>query len=519
MARCGLGYERSVAVDSDDFAARYPAGEIFAGRYRIVKVLGAGGMGVVLAARHLDLDSLVAIKLLRPEVLSNKVVVERFAAEARAAVRIKSEHVARVTDVNTLPDGSPYMVMEYLEGDDLSAILQKGGPLSVENAVDYLLQACEALVEAHSLDIVHRDLKPGNLFLSRRADGSAIVKVLDFGISKSTGGGSAESHSLTSTGTILGSPLYMSPEQLGDSKTVDRRTDIWALGVILHQSISGVLPFTADTLPELVFAIVQRQPPPLSTLRPDVPPALTAVVSRCLEKERSHRFDNVGELAAALAPFAAPRSQLSIERILRMAPAARFDQQLVRTDTQLGDLAGWPWQPKAPGSDTQGTWGHTAARPALSRPKRALRVFAVLTALGLFVFGGVSLRTLLQGGASAAGAASGTAAQLVSAAPPVSELNAALPATATATQSASPAELAPEPRSPREEAPAISPSLARVHAQVPRGKPRPSLGHQEAPLVSPPSAPVSAAPTAARPAPSAAPSPPKPRSDWEEDRQ
>src|SRR5512146_2483854 len=201
-------------------------GDVLAGKYRIDKILGAGGMGVVVAAHHLHLDEKVAIKFLLFEALKNAEVVARFAREARAAVKIKSEHVARVSDVGTLENGSPYMVMEYLEGDDLSHLLAARGRFAVGEAIDFVLQACEAIAEAHVLGIVHRDLKPANLFCIRRADGRLSVKVLDFGISKMNtvgAGGAASStggrdQSMTRTSAIMGSPLYMSPEQLQSSK-------------------------------------------------------------------------------------------------------------------------------------------------------------------------------------------------------------------------------------------------------------------------------------------------------------
>jgi len=278
-------------------------------------------MGVVVAAQHLELDSLVAIKFLLPDVLQNADVVARFAREARAAARIKSEHVVRVTDVGTLPTGAPYMVMEFLEGADLSALVQSRGSLPEVEAVDYLLQALEAIAEAHKAGIVHRDLKPANLFLSRRADGSELIKVLDFGISKmSDGNGFGSGGKMTSTSALLGSPVYMSPEQLTSSRDVDGRTDIWSLGIILYELLSGRQPFIADTVPQLCISILQHDPIPLASLRSDVAPGLQAVIARCIEKDRGRRYATVGDLAAALAPFAGPSSRLSIDRILRLLP-------------------------------------------------------------------------------------------------------------------------------------------------------------------------------------------------------
>src|SRR5258706_2580107 len=202
-------------------------GEILAGKYRVERVLGVGGMGVVVAATHIQLEERVAIKFLIKDALASGEAVARFAREARAAVKIKSEHVARVIDVGTLETGAPYMVMEYLEGGDLSQVLQSRGSLPMEEAVEYVLQACEAIAHAHVLGIVHRDLKPANLFLIRRPDGTNAIKVVDFGISKvMPGKGSSSDNAMTRTRAVMGSPLYMSPEQMTSTRDVDGRTDI-----------------------------------------------------------------------------------------------------------------------------------------------------------------------------------------------------------------------------------------------------------------------------------------------------
>ncbi|MDC3989469.1 serine/threonine-protein kinase [Polyangium jinanense] len=298
-------------------------GDVLSGKFRIERVLGEGGMGVVLAAHHLHLGRTVAIKLLQPEALKHQELVARFANEARSASRIQSEHVARVLDVGTLDTGEPYMVMEYLEGSDLSKHVKRNGPLAIEDAVEYLLQACEALAEAHVAGIVHRDLKPANLYLTRRADGSACVKVLDFGISKAAlVGASPEAQQMTQTQSVLGTPGYMAPEQLRSSKHVDPRTDIWALGVILQELLTGKLAFQGSTVPEVYAAILGDPPAPLRALRPDAPPALEAVILRCLEKDAARRFASVGELAAALVPFAPQRARVSAERIGRITGVA-----------------------------------------------------------------------------------------------------------------------------------------------------------------------------------------------------
>jgi serine/threonine-protein kinase len=299
------------------------AGDIFAGKYRIERVLGEGGMGVVLAARHLHLDERVAIKFLLPRAVADGEAVARFLREARSAVRIKSEHVARVMDVGQTETGAPYMVMEYLDGSDLGALLRERGALPVEDAVDYVVQACEAIANAHVLGIIHRDLKPANLMLVRSSDGSPCVKVLDFGISKVTvPEGPGSSHSMTRTMTVMGSPSYMSPEQMISTRNVDARTDIWALGAILYELLTGKLPFEAETIFGLGVMIAKSEPAPIGTFRRDVPEGLAAVVATCLAKSRDDRFDSVAALAEALRPFAPQRSFGTIERASRIEGAA-----------------------------------------------------------------------------------------------------------------------------------------------------------------------------------------------------
>jgi eukaryotic-like serine/threonine-protein kinase len=301
-----------------------PEGQLLAGKYRVERVLGRGGMGIVVAAHHIVLDEVVAIKFLLPEALHSAEAVARFEREARAAVKIKSEHVARVTDVGRLDTGAPYMVMELLRGRDLGAVLQEDGPLPLEDVADYLLQAGEAIAEAHGLGIVHRDLKPPNLFLTRRADGSSCVKVLDFGISKVTGSNASADQGMTATSAIMGSPLYMSPEQLMSARDVDMRTDVWALGVICFELLTRTLPFSAETLPQLCMAISTLPPVPLRQLRPDLPARLEALLLRCLAKDRSQRVSNVAEFAAELVLFAPARARLSADRIERLARSAGF---------------------------------------------------------------------------------------------------------------------------------------------------------------------------------------------------
>ena len=351
-------------------------GDVLAGKYRVDRVLGAGGMGVVVAAHHLGLDTKVAIKLLLPEMLQHQDVVARFAREARASAKITNEHVARVFDVGVLEDGAPYLVMEFLDGVDLQQWLQHEGPLAFDQAVDFVLQACEAVAEAHELGIVHRDLKPANLFCIKRAD-APFIKVLDFGISKVTAAGG--SLSMTRTSALMGTPFYMSPEQLESARDVDGRSDVWTFGVILFELISGCVPFGGTTLPEVCIKIATHPPPPIRNLKPDVPEGLQAAILKCLEKDRNKRFATVGDLAAALAPFASSRSRDAVGRLTRDAQ---------RPYVPSGTVSAAPWKQSPPslGPETLGALGHThGAGTWLSASRGKLLLGAAAVVMGASV--------------------------------------------------------------------------------------------------------------------------------------
>ncbi len=286
-------------------------GSIVAGKLRIDRILGQGGMGVVAAATHLQLDQKVAIKILRGELANDPDTAQRFLREARASARLKNEHVCKVSDVGTLDSGEPYIVMELMEGEDLSQVIERGA-LPVPTVVDYVLQACIAIAEAHAQGIVHRDLKPANLFVTHRVDGSTLIKVLDFGIAKAP---TTTDVRLTKTAMMMGSPAYMSPEQLRSAHDVDARTDLWSIGAILYEAASGRLPFEGTSVTELAVKVAVDPPAPLTGLDP----AYVAIVMRCLEKEAAARFQSVGELASALAPLAGEPGQTAAMMIARMS--------------------------------------------------------------------------------------------------------------------------------------------------------------------------------------------------------
>ena len=291
------------------------------GKYVVERLIGSGGMGLVVAARHEALGELVAIKLLRPKAAGDKVHAERFAREARAIIKIKSEHVVRVLDAGTLDSGAPYIVMEYLVGRDLAAILREHGPMPPAVAADHLLQVCEAVASAHAVGVVHRDLKPSNFFVTQRADGTTLVKVLDFGISKAIGQDGVVDPNLTETQAVFGSPTYMSPEQIRSAKHVDHRSDIWSLGVALFELLTRKLPFAADNVAGLLASIVADPPFFPRGFVPTLPQELEELVLACLHKDPNQRVQSVVELACRLAPFATQNVETHnlVERIQRLA--------------------------------------------------------------------------------------------------------------------------------------------------------------------------------------------------------
>jgi serine/threonine-protein kinase len=329
-----------------DGAPLVRTGDIVSGKFRIERVLGQGGMGVVVAARHLQLDETVALKFLRAHATSDPDALARFTREARAAAKLKSEHVARVLDAAVADDGTPYIVMEYLEGRTLGRVLEDQGRLDVATTAEYAIQACEGLAEAHARGIVHRDIKPENLFLVERSQGWRVVKILDFGISKFDVARTASDANI-STQSMMGSPCYMSPEQLRSTASVDHRTDIWSLGATIFELLTGGTAYKAgQTLPQLITAILEEPTPRLIDVRPDVPADLSTVVARCMAKDRGQRYGSAAELALALLPFAPKRVRANVERAIAVTQATAPSSDAVRL-----------W------SDTPPSEGPAASRP------------------------------------------------------------------------------------------------------------------------------------------------------------
>ncbi len=335
-------------------------GDVVAGKYRIEEAVGEGGMAVVYAAHHLVLDHRVAVKVLFVGRDTDEVTTERFVREAQAAARLQSEHAVRVMDAGVLPHGQPYLVMELLEGCDLAELVALSGPIEVPEFVDYMLQALEGIAHAHAAGIVHRDLKPSNLFLSLRPDGTNAIKVLDFGISKSTVDGRGTDVTKLTGQAVLGSPAYMSPEQIRSASSVDARSDVWSLGVSMYELLTGRMPFEGEGVGEMLAAILEAVAVPVHERRPQVPLALSDAVMRCLRRNRDERWEDVGQLAFALAPFGTGARSALPRRIAAILQHA----SKLRPPTPLGAFPVASLAALVASSDVEGTTPPPTARKA-----------------------------------------------------------------------------------------------------------------------------------------------------------
>jgi serine/threonine-protein kinase len=390
-----------------------------------------------------------------------------------------------VIDVGKLDSGAPYMVMEFLDGDDLARVLEERGPMTPDAAVQLVLQACDAVAEAHAAGIVHRDLKPENLFLTKTLAGRPKVKVLDFGVSKSSGMTTGGQGALTRTRSMLGSPLYMSPEQMRSAKDVDARADVWALGVVLFQLLTCRWPFEAQNMPELCLKVVTEPPQSIASLRSDLAPGLVAVIERCLEKNPASRYADAAALAEALEPFApelAPRRSPSSASLGGPEESAALVSQSTLVSPRMS-----PQVTPAPS-----TWDSTSGRAgassaATSRP----RSLVWMGALAAVVVVALALAFLRRSPSSAPASSSDRAAQ-PPAAPPRTEVLAptAIPApTATPAPALAAAVAEPSPPSypaaadagaPRLTAPLAHPAKAPAH---PPGQTRPTKTDDDIPAL------------------------------------
>jgi serine/threonine protein kinase len=464
-------------------------GDVIAGKYVVQKLLGKGGMGAVVAAHHAQLDQRVAIKFLLPEALEVPEAVARFTREARAATKIQSEHVVRIIDVGSLESGVPYMVMEYLSGRDLAALVREQGPLPVETVAEYLLQACEALAEAHAIGIIHRDLKPANLFLVSRMDGTPLVKVLDFGISKLTSqSSSGPDLGLTKTSASMGSPLYMSPEQMCSARDVDPRTDVWALGVVMYELLAGIPPFNGESLPELCAKVLQESEAPLRSVRPDLPPAAESIVARCLRKAPADRFANVAELAVALGELAPSHALPSVRRICAIIEAAGGNATRRVVPDTLGEKPDDVRPAKAGATDV--SWAESRATHPARRRFPAVGVGVALLAAGAIALVGVSLMGRSKGEVASGAEAPAASSAPTSAAAPVQPSQ---PVPPVPTPEAPPPSAEPSSKPAPSSAPTSKPPVRKSSAPAkvtpsPRSTSTPSTGTS-------PKAPPSASPT------------------------
>ncbi len=436
-----------------------PQGTLVGGRYRIVRAIGSGGMGVVYEAVHDTLGQRLALKILNGDLARSADLAKRLEREAKTLARLESPHIARVIDVDVAPGAMPFMAMELLIGNDLDDEIVRRTSIPWREAVGWVLEACEAMRAAHANGIVHRDLKPANLFL-HQADGRRVVKVLDFGISKIT---AAQDVAVTLTQSVIGTPLYMSPEQMTRPREVDLRTDVWALGLVLYELVTGVAPFEAETPQAVAILIATKEPEPMSALMPGLPPGLDSVVLRAIRKAPAERFQSATELAEALAAVLQGRANVDAVPAAGRAVAGH-EAAIASTGVRARDPS------------LENTVAVIAERPP--RPARSPAVWIALGGAAV-VFGSVGIWLATRAGASpVAGEAS---------APSQTAAAASAAATATAPPEEAPPTVTPMTSSSAvASAAAVQPSTSATVGSAPAAPRSPPRHTGEAPSTAAP---------------------------------
>jgi eukaryotic-like serine/threonine-protein kinase len=456
-----------------------PIGSLIAGKYRVLRELGSGGMGSLVEAEHPVLKRTVAIKLVRGR--SSPQAFRRLIREAEAAQALHSEHVVRVYDVG-YHDDAPYIVMERLEGSDLASMLDDG-PFEIEEAVDSVLEACVGLAEAHALGIVHRDIKPANLFLTKSAQ-KRLVKVLDFGISKQLAVESDEADpGSTAPNQMLGSPYFMSPEQLRNPRKVDARSDVWSLGVTLYNLLTTSHPFEGPTVSEVTAAVFTDEPRSIREHRDDLPDGLCDAISAALQKRADLRTPSVKAFADGLVPFAGKRGRLAAERVSTLSDGTTNDVPVPRrpsraqevTATDAGLSATLPAESTdLPSSSARVTPHQTRAKRGWKWP--AVVAVGTLSTLAFWVLRPVS-GTPVAGSSSTLPKSESRAEAAPAAAPKLAVV-------ASAREEEKPA--APptqKPKPPRSQAPLSRPAASTSASSVPVAPPPPRVDIDGVPIV------------------------------------